>query len=301
MTTAANDTAAEAAFEAFLAGRPAPEEAADSFHAVAAFAGAVRATATLPGRPNAALAELLATGLLTDQSSPSARTATSAGKSPRRSRIRRRRFAVFFPALIAKFLSAGAMAQAATGATVAVVAFTGVGAMGALPDPVQDTFATVVATVTPLEAPTGEEATEGVVSEELVVEDVETTDETTEADPVDVVQAWIDEGPEGYDSFGEWVSESARDPLLREGLRASGQNFGSVISMWAHNKGYTEDELADEGVDLDELTDDASTEPVTGETETEADDATEDAKVGSTERGNGNGHGNAGGNGRGHN
>jgi hypothetical protein len=59
MTAAADDHADEAAFEAFLAGRSAPEEAADSFSAVAAFAGAVRATATSPGRPNAALAELL--------------------------------------------------------------------------------------------------------------------------------------------------------------------------------------------------------------------------------------------------
>ena len=99
MTTAADDIAGEAAFEAFLARRPVPEEAAD----LAAFAGAVRATATVPGRPNAALAELLATGLLTDQSMPSARTAPSAGSSPRRSRVRRRRrFAMFLPALLAK-------------------------------------------------------------------------------------------------------------------------------------------------------------------------------------------------------
>ena len=85
MTTAADDSADEIAFEAFLAGRPVPAEADGGFPAVTAFAGAVRATATAPGRPNAALAELLATGLLTDQSSPSTRTAPSTGKSPRRS------------------------------------------------------------------------------------------------------------------------------------------------------------------------------------------------------------------------
>ena len=143
MTTAADDTADEAAFEAFLAGRPVFGEAAD----LAAFAGAVRATATEPGRPNAALAELLSTGLLTDQSTPSTRTAPSAGSSPRRSRVRRRRrFAMFFPALLAKFLSAGAFAQAATGAGVVLVVATGAGAAGVLPEAVQDTFASVVGT-----------------------------------------------------------------------------------------------------------------------------------------------------------
>ena len=132
MTTAADDSTDEIAFEAFLAGRPVPAEA-DGGSPVAAFAGAVRATATLPGRPNAALAELLATGLLTDQSSPSTRTAVAAGPLPsRRTRDRRRRFAMIFPALLAKFLSAGALAQAATGDTVVVVAVTGAGATGVL-------------------------------------------------------------------------------------------------------------------------------------------------------------------------
>src|SRR4029453_14809885 len=78
MTTAADDSAVEDAFEALLAGRPAPEGAAG----LAAFTMAVRTRATRPGRPNAALAELLATGLLTDQSSPSARTARTAGSPP---------------------------------------------------------------------------------------------------------------------------------------------------------------------------------------------------------------------------
>src|SRR5215217_3762617 len=160
MTTAADDSADEAAFEAFLAGRPVPEEAADSFHAVAAFAGSVRATATSPGRPNAALAELLATGLLVDQSSPSTRTARSAGASPSRgTRTRnRRRFAMFFPALIAKLLSAGALAQAATGAGIVLVAFTGAGAAGVLPGPIQDTFTSIVSDETSTEEPPAEEA-----------------------------------------------------------------------------------------------------------------------------------------------
>src|SRR6185503_13931008 len=98
MTTAADDRAVEEAFEASLAGRSVPGEAAG----LAAFTQAVRSTATQPGRPNAALAELLSTGLLTDQSSPSTRTAPAAGPLPSRSaRSRtRRRFTVIVPALI---------------------------------------------------------------------------------------------------------------------------------------------------------------------------------------------------------
>jgi len=216
---------------------------------------------------------------------------------------------MILPALVAKFLSAGAIAQAATGATVAVVAFTGVGVVGGLPDPVQDTFATVVANVTPLEVPTSEETTEEVTPEETVVEETdatETTETTDEAAVVDV-QAWIETGPEGYDSFGEWVSLSASDPMLREALRAEGKTFGSVISKWAHDKGMDADDLAAEGVDLDTL-DDEVTEPETVEdtpdavvTETAP---TQGTKVATTEdrgsRGNGNGGGKAtGGNGNG--
>jgi hypothetical protein len=135
MTTAADDSAVEEAFEAYLAGKPVPETGAT----LAAFAGAVRATATQPGRPNAALAELLATGLLVDQPPLSARTAK-----------RRRRRMWFISAIFAKIASAGAIAQAATGAGIVLVGFTGVGAAGALPTPVQHGFATVVAAITPL-------------------------------------------------------------------------------------------------------------------------------------------------------
>jgi hypothetical protein len=132
MTTAA-DHADENAFEAVLAGRPAPAGAVG----FAAFTEAVRATATQPGRPNAALAELLANGLIVDQPSPSARTAK-----------RRRRRMWFFTAIIAKIASAGAVAQAATGAGIVLVGFTTAGAAGVLPGPVQGTFTSVVSSVT---------------------------------------------------------------------------------------------------------------------------------------------------------
>ena len=152
---------------------------------------------------------------------------------------------MIFPALLAKFLSAGAVAQAATGATVAVVAFTGVGAVGALPDPVQDTFATVVAEITPLEPPTSEEATEEpteevvpeVAPEEAVAEDVETTDETTEVtEDAEARPGGSGQGmgprrarPSGQ-SFSAWASKGSKNADVKDWLRARGMNFGNVVS-----------------------------------------------------------------------
>jgi hypothetical protein len=313
MTTAADDAAVEDAFEALLAGRPVPEEAAG----LAAFTGAVRASATWPGRPNAALAELLATGLLTDQSSPSVRTAGTDGSAPerRRSRVRtRRRPAMIFTALIAKFLSAGAVAQAATGATVAVVAFTGVGVVGALPDRVQDTFATVVAEITPLEPPTSEETTEEVVAEEPVAEEPaaeepvagesETTDETTEdvdaaAEVEAQVKAWVLEGPADGEPFGAWVSEGSK-AQVKDWLRARGMTFGNVVSAWANGKGFSKEQLAALGADVD-VPPAGVVEP---QTVVQAEDSvgvteTQQPQVAATPEVRGNGKGN-GGNGNGY-
>jgi hypothetical protein len=226
MTTAADDTADEAAFGAFLAGRPVPGETDGGSSAVAAFAGAVRATATLPGRPNAALADLLATGLLTDQSSPSIRTAPSAGSSPRRSRVRRRRrFAMIFPALLAKFLSAGAVAQAASGAGICLVAFTGAGAAGVLPDPVQETFSSVVGTETADETTVPEDTT-GTGTGDVV--EVENPALATPVDvaPTDLTLEDWEKGPAPDQSFGDWVSDGARH----------GYADGKTISEWAHTR-----------------------------------------------------------------
>ena len=52
---------------------------------------------------------------------------------------------MIFPALLAKILSAGAVAQAATGAGVVIVVATGAGATGVLGGDVQDTIVGVVA------------------------------------------------------------------------------------------------------------------------------------------------------------
>jgi len=305
MTTAADDSAVEDAFEALLAGRPAPQGTAG----LAAFTEAVRNSATSPGRPNAALAELLATGLLVDQSSPSARTARSAGAPPSRaSRNRiRRRFAVFFPALLAKLLSAGAVAQAATGATVVVVAFTGAGAVGVLPGPVQDTFTTIVSDETE-QLPVEELPTEELPVEELPAEEVpvaeapvaeapvveeEPVTEVPLDDPWSTPEEWATNGPIDGHPFGEWVSFG----------RSQGWGNGALVSCWAHHRN---DELAPGEVsecapavapveDGSEVEAPAVDDTEDGAVETEAEDG--------DRRGNGNGrgHGNGRGNGNGRN
>jgi hypothetical protein len=213
---------------------------------------------------------------------------------------------MIFSALIVKFLSAGAVAQAATGATVAVVAFTGVGAVGALPDPVQDTFATVVAEITPLEPPTSEEPTEEVVPEGTLAE-VEAIDEATEV-PVDAeatetyVTAWALDGPEGYESFTAWVEEGNKDARVKDWLRAHGMTFGNVVSAHASGKGFSEEELAVLGGGVEEPVDPATEEESADVSETED---TVKTQAGTTvedrgSRGNGNGNGKAtGGNGGG--
>ena len=289
MTTPADDLATEEAFEAFLVGRVVPEQAGSTFDGVAAFAGAVRASATQPGRPNAALAELLATGLLTDQSSPSTRTAGAAGSPPsRRARVRRRRFAMIFPALLAKLLSAGAVAQAATGAGVVLVVATGAGATGLLGSEVQDTITTVV-------GGDADETTDEVATQDETLVDDETTDpgiatpEVTTEVPVELTpEDWAASGPGDGMTFGEWVHKAFPD----------GKADGQVVSYWATRKHVDLDEV--EGIeDVEGLEDigDETTVTSTPEVETESEDADEPT------RGNGNGGGNGGGNGngRGHN
>jgi hypothetical protein len=299
MTTPADDAAVEDAFEAYLAGRPVPEKAAD----LAVFAEAVRETATAPGRPNAALAELLATGLLTDQSSPSVRTARSAGAPPSRgtSRTRnRRRFAMIFPVILAKILSAGAVAQAATGAGIVVVVVTGAGAAGALPDPLQDTVATVVETVTPLELPStdddqapDEEAPETPTDPADPAVPVDDTDEGDEADEPDEAELTLEEweaGPDPEQSFGSWVSSGAR----------LGYVDGATVSKYAHLKKRGETVPATPTAPPTEPADDADTEIGDDSDETEAQSSTRGAGNGKkSSNGNGSGKGNGKGSGKG--
>jgi hypothetical protein len=278
MTTAADDAADEIAFEAFLAGRAVPAEADGSSPAVATFAGAVRATATLPGRPSAALAELLATGLLTDQSSPSTRTAPSTGQSPRRSRVRRRRFAMFFPALLAKFLSAGAVAQAASGVGIALVAFTGAGATGLLGDGVQTTLTSVVGAAdetagdvtTPVASPTPTETEETPAIETPAVQTAapEPPASITPRTPAEAQLA----GPIPGQKFGDWVHEAFPD----------GKADGRVVSNWARQKHVPLSEV--EGTD-------GSTPSATPTPEVESEHSAENAHGNSGHGGGNSGHG----------
>jgi hypothetical protein len=115
MTTPADVRTDGEAFAACLAGRPVPAGA----QGLAAFTDAVRASATAPGRPNAALAELLATGLLVPNQEP------SRGTAGRPARTSRKRPHVLISTLTAKFAAAGAVAKAAAAGGVVAVALTG--------------------------------------------------------------------------------------------------------------------------------------------------------------------------------
>jgi len=285
MTTPADDLALETAFEAYLAGRPVPDEAADTFDGVAAFAGAVRSTATQPGRPNAALAELLATGLLTDQSSPSARTAGAAGTSPsRKAPVRRRRFAMIAPAMLAKLLTAGTLAKAATSAGVVLVVAAGAGATGLLGDEVKDTLSTVVgaADESTEEGTTDQENTD---EETLEAGDVEAPAVAAEV-PVAPVEEFDPEkwaaGP-GTMKFSDWVLLAARE----------GQVDGQTVAKYARMKHVPAEELEElEGIegleDLQDVADVDDTDTVTTDDEVET---AESEDSGATAHGNGGGNG----------
>jgi hypothetical protein len=282
MTTAADDSTDEIAFEAFLAGRAVPAEADGSSPAVVTFAGAVRATATLPGRPSAALAELLTTGLLTDQSSPSTRTAPSTGKSPRRSRVRRRRFAMFLPALVAKFLSLSAVAQAASGVGIAVVAFTGAGAGGLLGNDVQTSVTSVVGAApttgdvsTPTASPTETSIATPTETPAVATPAVQTPAPVT---PRTAAEAQL-AGPTPGEKFGDWVHEAFPD----------GKADGRIVSSWARQKHVDLNTV--QGAEGDDSST-ASTAPRTPEVETEHSTEATHGHGGSDSHGGGNsGHG----------
>lgn len=292
MTTAADDRAVEEAFEAALAGRTVPEGAAG----LATFTGAVRGAAAQPGRPNAALADLLSTGLLTDLSSPSTRTAPTAGTPSRRTR---RRTTVIFSALIAKLLSAGALAQAATGAGVVVVVVTGAGAAGVLPEDAQETFSDLAGIDEAVEEPTDDliepEPTtpiddgEGADPTDPSVEDPEGevedgTEDDGEAVELTAGEAWAENGPAAGQSFGEWVAEGARN----------GWVTGDVVSDWAHKR--NEQRRAERAAE-DEVEAPGTEAPEADEQEFEIEDeAGDDERSG---KGNGKGNGNGKGQGRG--
>lgn len=214
MTTAA-DRADERAFEALLEGRAVPGEGAG----LAAFTDAVRASATRPGRPDAALAELLTTGLLTHSPDPSARTAK-----------RRRRSMWFFSAILAKIASAGAVAWASTAAGAVVVGVSTAGFAGALPAPVQHTFATVVDSVTPLTAPGSTSSTATPTTPAVTTPATTTPAATTTApSPADVSgQAGESDSTESAGSNG--IGDEVRSAASGGGMA------GGQASILAHKR-----------------------------------------------------------------
>ncbi|TQN35674.1 hypothetical protein FHU33_4902 [Blastococcus colisei] len=195
MTTSQLDDA----FEAYLAGRLVPAEAAP----LALFADSVREMSARPGRPSAGLAELLVTGLLTgsvDGSTEPAPTARGAAATalPGRSRRRSRMFTVLAAGL-AKFASAGAVAHATAGVGVALAGVTSAGAAGVLPAPIQDGVATTIEAVTPFELPDSADD-RASLPEQAGVPETGAPDELP--GPADI--------PAGPD-FGTSVSDDAQD------------------------------------------------------------------------------------------
>jgi hypothetical protein len=254
MTTAAGDDAVEQAFEAWLAGRPVPS----AEHRLAAFSDAVRASATAPGRPSAALAELLATGLLVDQSSPSDATARSARRAPARGR--RRRLRMLGPAMFAKFLSAGVAAKAATVAGVVVVGFGTAGFTGELPDHVQQTFATVVDHATPFSAPTPKVESDEETSTDPTGTSTDTTDDSTDASTDDSSTAGAGqvEDKQGDDNQGDDNQGTSADSSGSQGddTQDGGtpvvaqhpvhpDNHGATVSAEAHRRNQARQSAAE--------------------------------------------------------
>lgn len=80
-------------------------------------------------------------------------------------------------------------------------------------------------------------AIDGIVSEEMLVPTLEPTDEPTDGSEDDS----YDE--DEYDSFGEWVSEQAKDKA------GTGREFGELISETAQNKSGDSSESEDEAED----------------------------------------------------
>jgi hypothetical protein len=216
MTPVTDDDAVEKAFEAILTGRDADPAA----EGLAAFASGVRATAARTPRPSAALADLLATGLLTDQSSVPA---------PRAARTRRRRPRMIASALLAKIASAGVLAKAATVTGVVVVGLSTAGFTGALPASAQHTFATVVDHVTPLSAPdpgTGTAAPAGAPTRTTSTPSTPSPTTPSSATPSAVPVQQIPSHP---DNFGGTVSSLAHQ----------GGTAGGAASSLAHQRNDT--------------------------------------------------------------
>jgi hypothetical protein len=223
MTTPADVRTDEEAFAACLAGRPVPAGA----QGLAAFTDAVRASATEPGRPNAALAELLATGLLVPTQEP------SRGTAGRPARTSRKRPHVLISTLTAKFAAAGAVAKAACATGAVAVALTGTATTVALATPDEPT---TVETSTTTQEPT----TEGLTSDTQDPTS-DTQDLTSETEPTDDL---VGEPTGDQDATGSPEAENVVSP---EGTATSGAPESQEVADTADVPPAPESPEASEG------------------------------------------------------
>jgi hypothetical protein len=314
MTTPADARTDEEAFAACLAGRPVPAGAAH----LAAFTDAVRAGATAPGRPNAALAELLATGLLTDQSEPSTRTT---GHPARASRKRTR---MLLTTLTAKLAAAGIAAKAAAATGVVAVALTGAATTGVLPvegdtgtavvESADDVATEPTETAEPTDTAdegTGDEGTGGT-PDDGATGDVE-GDPVDGGDPGDGEQPADGEQPVDGDPVDGGPAEEPATPELTEeqwaGSPADGRSHGEWVSEGARNGWVTGERVSDAaharnaerkaGRGAEEPVEEpVAEEPVTDEPVAEEPAVEEAAPAPAPSGGHGNGNGKGNGNGR---
>ena len=221
---------------------------------------------------------------------------------------------MFFPVLLAKLLSAGAVAQAATGAGAVLVAVTGAGAAGVLPDPLQDTVATAVETVTPLDLDGGDE----VVEDDQTGSDAGTvptgvTTTTAPVEPTDAEEVGAEEvdagafdaevwaaGPVAGESFGSWVSAGAHHKAELEAAAAlNGETFrfGQLVRTWAQHKNVDIEDVEVGGTALEELVEPTPTAaPEIGQETTAPAQQAPSAGTGNRGRPAGSDGGNGGGN-----
>ena len=196
---------------------------------------------------------------------------------------------MFFPALLAKFLCAGAVAQAASGVGIAVVAFTGAGATGLLGNDVQTTLTSVVGVAdatgdvsTPDAAPaateteTPETATPAVQTPAVQTPAVETPSPAPAELSALAAQA---AGPTPGEKFSAWVHRAFPD----------GKADGRIVSEWARNKHVDLSNV--EGVEDVEGIDDSASSAATPTAEVETEhfaEATHGNSGGTSRHGGGN-------------
>lgn len=159
----------------------------------------------------------------------------------------------FISAIFAKIASAGAIAQAATGAGIVLVGFTGVGAAGALPAPIQHGFTTVVAAISPVsgsDSPTN--ATPAGDSQAS----------TSAADPAEATTT-------ESESPASTTADSAGAPAS-----SSPKNFGQQVSSLAHERNAARKSAHQHGSDASEPT---STEAPDTESEAPETESSDDA------------------------